>query len=227
MEKIYAKTLNPESFDYQLYDWILKDDDKFIIDGGRDLTSINEEVLKPILNLYNDYYSWDFERWVRDYYDNSIKKYFVDLLPKKTNGKKYSNKEIHDIKVALDSDDREKIIIACLSIIKCTPYKVFGLRGYCQGDYVTLYAPACTEQNTIDYIEAIYFGTGTEIEINEECDDVKDANDICGYTFYTSSWSIEMIKQEIREQVGASDDAEVVLYQFDGYYHTPKYKLAE
>ena len=93
MEKIYAKTLNPESFDYLVYDIREDDGNEVIIDGGRDYISIdNKGYLAAIKKLINDYDSWDFDY----YYHGSIKEFLSDMLPKKENGKRLSpQKDIH------------------------------------------------------------------------------------------------------------------------------------
>ena len=82
--KIYAKTLNPEWFDYQVYKYDVEDNDNVIIDGGREYQGLNTDDLEVIDRLYNDYDSWDWERCLKVYYDNSITKYLNDMLNFKT-----------------------------------------------------------------------------------------------------------------------------------------------
>ena len=69
METIYAKTLNPEAFDYRVYDIREDDGNDVIIDGGRDFTNIDQKgYLIAIKKAISSYNSWDFDY----YYHNSI-----------------------------------------------------------------------------------------------------------------------------------------------------------
>lgn len=214
-KKIYAKTMNPEWFDYRMYE----DDiaENIIIDGGRDFASINEDKLCDIRKLINAYEGWDYEY----YYHNSIKDCVNDYL-KKNNGKKLSPKELHIVKKALESDYRyhseyeEEVAIACLSIIYGEEYDSFGIRGCCQGDYAKVYAPKNTSRKYIDYIEAIYFNTGIEVMVHDENNRVRNANDISGWTFYTDAWNDDDIKEEVANQCGCKV-TQVVLFKFNGY----------
>ena len=231
--KIYAKTLNPECFDYRVYDIREDDDNEVIIDGGRDFINIDQKgyllAIKKVISAYN---SWDYDY----YYKNSIMDLLKDYLPKKENGKKLSPKEAHNIKSIIecwnnDMVEKEDIICECLSIITGKIYKHTGLRGCCQGDYVEAYYPV--EENIrkyLDYIEAWFFGTGTEILVYdgdltpESADDIED-----GWTFYTASWKISDIKEEIRSRSGASKDVEVMLYKYTNTrtIHIDEYELAD
>lgn len=223
--KIYAKTCSPEWFDYRMYE----DDipENFHIDGGRDYGNINGEYLESIQKIIDGFDSWDYEY----YYHNSIKDLLTDYMPKKVNGKKLSPKEMNVIKVALSkyndyrkSDYEENVRIVILSIIYGEPYKAFSIRGCCQGEYAQVFAPANTDQSLIDYIEAIYFATGTEVIVHDEDNEPNDAREISGYSFYTDKYSPEDIKQIIAKDNGCNVE-DVVLYVFDGYYNTPKYQI--
>jgi hypothetical protein len=204
--KIYAKVLDAEYFDYRCYEDDISED--IIVDGGREFTSMNDEYLQAIKKLINDYQCYDYEV----YYENSIKAYLVDMLPKKENGKRLSPVEIHLIKEALDEDNKEKTILTCLKVITGHQYKAVGIRGYCQGDYCDVYCPEETTQDAIDYLEAVYFGTGTEIEIHDENTEVFDADDIYGYRILTTKWKTEDIKKEIASYYKDAKPEDVVLY---------------
>lgn len=221
---VYAKILNPESY---YWDWYIQDiDSKFIIDGGKEFKGVNTDLLAAIKKMIDDYDCWDYQH----YYASSIKDYLKDMLPKKENGKQLSPKEMHTIKELLEKDYNryseyiEDIVIECLSIIKGIKYQAFEIRGCCQGDYATLYSPKNTDRKVIDYIEAVYFGTGYEIMVNDECDDVESADDIVGWTFYTAEYNTENIRKEIAFNCSCKPE-EVVLYEFVGYSRTEKYEL--
>ena len=227
MEKIYARTLNPEFYDYRFYDISEDDGNEVIIDGGRDFSDVDQkDYLKAIKKTIRDYNGWDYDY----YYKGSIMNYLKDYLPKKENGKKLSPKEASIIKKALEAEKDNDIICECLSIITGKIYLMRGLRGCCQGDYIEAYYPVEDGiQKYLDYVEAWYFGTGTEIEIHDDEKDPECAEDITGWTFYTASWKTEDIKNEIRNQCGASDDVKVILYEYTGtkVVKIDQYKVAE
>lgn len=225
---LYAKTLNPESYDYRVYD--LREDDYNVvfIDGGRDFTDIdNKGYLEKIKKAIKEYCDYELEV----YHNNSIKDFIEYYLPKKESGVAYAPCELSFIKKALDEEDDEEVIVRCLSIITGNHYVHVGLRGCSQGDYVDCYYPDnLVKQSYIDWTEAWYFGTGTEIEVDETgCG--TDPDTIEGTTFYSSSWRDEDLKREIRKYCGEKPDDEsvkVVLWKWDGYKpRENKYVLAE
>lgn len=225
---IYAKTLNPEDFDYRVYDISEDDYNEVFILGGRDYCDIdNKEYLAKIKKLINDYDSWDYDY----YYHNKIMDFLRDMLPKKENGKRLSPREAHNIKIVLDKGDEDNSICECLSVITGKEYVHGGLRGCCQGDYVDAYYPTDTSQSYIDFIEAWYFGTGTEILIHDCQIPPKDESEIEGFTFYTGTWNTEQLKREIKSECGYKDedDVDVVLWLYENSTYTrhDNYKRAD
>lgn len=226
---IYARTLNPEIFDYRVYDIREDDGNEVIIDGGRDFSDIDQkDYLKAIKKTISDYNGWDYDY----YYKGSIMNYLKDYLPKKENGKRLSPKEASWLKKVLEFEtDEEEAICQFLTTITGKLYRHKGLRGCCQGDYVEAYYPV---ENGItkylDYVEAWYFGTGTEVEIHEDEKEPECAEDVTGYTFYTASWKTEDLITEIKQQCGykAEDDVDVKLwlYKDTRTVHIDQYELA-
>ena len=95
-KKIYAKTLNPEHFDYRIYDIREDEGNRIIVNGGREYCDIDvNDELKIIKRMLGDFCEYDLQV----YYDGSIKAYIKDMLYplKKDNGKDFSPKEIHRI----------------------------------------------------------------------------------------------------------------------------------
>ena len=229
MAKIYAKTLNPESYDYRVYDISNDDGNTVIIDGGRDYPNIdNTGYLTKIKKLIGEYSDYELEV----YHNNSIMDFLDYYLPKKENGKRLSPKEAHVIKQALETERDADIICDCLSIITGKIYLMRGLRGCCQGDYIEAYYPVEDGiQKYLNWIEAWYFGTGTEIMVHEEDSIPNSSEEVCGWTFYTDSWKIEDIKEEIKANCGYkdTDDVEVVLWLYKSTYSVKHdvYELAE
>ena len=218
MEKIYATTLNPELFDYRVYDISEDDGNTVIIDGGRDYNDIdNTGYLAKIKKLINEYSDYELEV----YHNNSIMDLLGYYLPKKENGKRLSPKEANIIKKSLETGRDIDIICDCLSIITGKIYLMRGLRGCCQGDYVEAYYPVEDGiQKYLNWIEAWYFGTGTEVMVHEEDNIPNSAEDVSGWTFYTDSWQIEDLKKEIKSQCGYkdTDEVEVVLWLYKSSY---------
>ena len=218
MKTVYARTLNPEIFDYRVYDIRENDENDVIIDGGRNFTNIDQKgyliAAKKAISGYN---SWDFDY----YYHNSIMDHLKDYLPKKENGKRLSPKEAHNIKMSIECWNNDKlsyedVVCEILSVITGQIWKHTGLRGCCQGDYVVAYYPVREKiKEYLDWVEAWYFGTGTEVEIHDDEKEPECAEDVAGYTFYTASWKTEDIITEIKQQCGyKAEDVEVKLWVY-------------
>lgn len=229
MKTIYARTLNPEIFDYRVYDIREDDGNEVIIDGGREFSDIDQkDYLKAIKKTIRDYNGWDYEH----YYKGSIMDYLNDYLPKKENGKSLSPKEASWLKKVLELEpDEREIICQLLTTITGKLYRHKGLRGCCQGDYVVAYYPVREKiKEYLDWVEAWYFGTGTEVEIHEDEKEPECAEDVTGYTFYTASWKTEDLITEIKQQCGykAEDDVDVKLwlYKDTRTVHIDQYELA-
>ena len=233
---IYAKTLNPEFFDYRIYEYDIKEDNNIMLVGNDDYSGINEDLFKDIVKMAEEYGGYEYEV----YYHNSIKEFLADMFPKKENGKKLSQKEVSLIKKALDGFNYDKtyhvwieeVVLCSLRIIKGKKYASKELRGYCQGDWIRAFYPVDTDSSWIDYIEAWFFGTGNEVMVHTEDSKVESPDDIDGFTFYTASWKVEDIKREVIEHYGLvtreGDEVEVVLWEFTGYdtIKVDKYQLA-
>ena len=213
---VYAKTMSPESFDYRFYEDDI--DERVMIDGHYDYADLNADLIKTARKMYEDS-EYDLET----NYNNSIKAYAEDRLPKRKNGKRFSTQQLRLMKLALDQNLEEAFIAECISAVMCEEYKVTYLKGSVQREWVIAYVPESMKDNEIAYIEAIYFGTGTEVMIHDDADEPKNGDDVSGYCFYTTKYFADDLKEEIAERVGCSTN-EVVLFMFDGYQRTPKYK---
>lgn len=220
MSKVYARTTGYDSYiDWEGYMEPYIEDGSFILDGGKDLVSFNTEVLKSI------------DKLVDDYEDDGLQ-YCLETYFKKESGKKYSPTELHKIKEALERKDLryydyiENLRIIILSIIKGKKYENRPIHGCSQGDYADLYVAEELPSEVSKDIEAIYFGTGTEIVIDDSEKEIVDPKDISGYAIYTSKYSEDDLKAEIAEQTGCNVK-DVVLWLHDGYTKVSKYKLAE
>lgn len=224
---IYAKTLNPEYFDYRAYEYDIKENPDIILSENRDNPGVNDKLFQDITKMAEGYNCYEYEF----YYHNSIKEYLMDMMPKKENGKKLSPREIAKIKKVLEGYEYsktyncwiEEVMLVCLEIIKGKKYVRRELHGYCQGDWIECWYPVDTDSSLIDYVEAWYFGTGTEVYIYDGEKETIDSPDEMdeGFTFYTASWKIEDIKKEVIDHYGLvlreGDEIEVILWEFKGY----------
>lgn len=101
-----------------------------------------------------------------------------------------------------------------LALVYGKPFTLCTIRGCCQSDWQYM---ICPDEYSIEYrreIETEYFNTGDEWQI----DNVGDT-----FTVYTHGWRDDEKRREIADVVGC-DPSDVILYAFDGYERTPKYK---
>ena len=211
--KIYAKQCDPELFDYRIYEGNVSED--IIVEGNRDYPGFNDGDLKAIKEFINNYNCYDYEV----YYDGKIKDYAYDYLPQKDNGKHLSPSELHQLKQSLDDMDDEETILLCLSIIKGKKYRTACIRGYCQGEWCKVYCPVDTTDKEIDYLEAIYFATGVEIEIDDsDKEDIQNEDEIEGFTYLSTKWNADDIKEEIASLFKDVSPDDVVLYMIERTY---------
>lgn len=131
------------------------------------------------------------------------------------------NDRMNDVNADIP-DLSDESIVDYLSSKYGREYEKREICGCCQGDWNYMYAPKeyCTGEY-IRYVEAVYFGTGTELEIMETEGEIKGPEDIEGTYDYFSEYDLE---KAVKERYG---DAETVLWLFDGWKRTPKYKRAE
>lgn len=209
---IYAKTLNPECFDYMEYDIEQDSCNKIVIDGGKHFKSIDtNDYLKDIKNFIKNGQYNEYEENI------SITELISAYLPKKENGKNYSTKEKHLIQQELKQGIEIDITLVCLSIITNSKYKAKWLYGSCQGNLVLCYYPDYTYCEFLDYVEAIYFGTGTETIIHDEENAPKNADDISGFSFVSVAYNDNELIKDIKRNAGYKEDdedVEVVLYKY-------------
>ena len=97
-----------------------------------------------------------------------------------------------------------------LALVYGKPFTLCTIRGYCQSDWQYLIFPDEYGKEYRDEIETEYFNTGEEWKIDGDGDE---------YTIYTHNDA----RQEIADAVGCNP-SDVILYAFDGYTQTPKYK---
>jgi len=225
MEKTYALIRDTSDMyfceDYYWAEW----DDIVFLGGNEDFKA--SEIVKDILKLEDRY--WEYEH---DYWDN-FTEFLNAYCPKKSNNKKFSKKEIGTIKKALESYDsfkyardyRENLVVVVLSAVKGEKYACKTIRGCSQSDWNILYYPVRLSLKNLNDIEAIYFGTGTEIEIHEGEEDITDPREVEGYSYFTSTCDIEEIKKEIADITHTRPDNVILFKEELKQKYTLEYKI--
>lgn len=213
MKRIYAIQQNRDYIDTDFY-FDFEEESKYLklaIIGGRDFASFTFEEYERAEQNFDDFLN-EFEHLI---YDGKIYSYYgnftnvVNNLFAKNNGKKYTTKEVHQFKLLYERIEKERTYdfedYACeiLELITGNAYKKTAISGCSQGDYADVICPETIENETIDYIEACYFGTGTEYciyeEETEEILSVEELENNCDYAYfdYTALWSAELYKQNL------------------------------
>lgn len=211
-EKIYAKKIYCE--DNYIYWLDIKDNEYYndiFIYGNEHYEGLNGEIIKWIYNELLNYS--DYEK--QFYYKNNAVVMIIDLLH--TQGIKINipyalkvNKIINDYN-SFNHYCKEDAICNILSIIMKKKYNVDCMKGYSQGDWQYIYYPE-NKKDAINYIESVYWNTGSEIMIHEEENIPSNANEINGFCFYTSSYKVEDIKEDIKRECGFCGSIDNIIF---------------
>lgn len=207
---------------------------KFAIEGGRGYQSFKFKEYEAIESEF-DYFLQqmdDIKHKTCYAHYNTITDLLNNIFPK-SNGKKYTSKEIHAYKelynrIEFENNyDYQHYICDILYFMTGTKYTTTSIHGCSQGDYAEVIHPYLSKEK-IDYIEACYFGTGTEYRcyiIDSEkvltVDELKELDD--DFWDYTAEWSEERYKAIIAKQMQIPIE-NVVLYRIASTYTTKHYK---
>lgn len=220
--KIYAEQIAPEYQESPLFmeEW----PENVYIFGNKHYIDHGAEYIENIKNSMYDAAD-ELKALPRGYrnYDSFID-IIADLLPAPENKKEYSRADRLQWRALLLNFDAGAIndadaITAALELITGDEYDAATIRGCCQGDWNNIIYPAKYGAEWLRDFEIEYFNTGAEWRINEGSPD-SDEN----YYFYTHAWNDDGQRAEIAAAVGV-DPADVVLYVFDGYTYTTKYRM--
>lgn len=233
MKKIYAAEIDSEHFDSEAYypELAAVDDDVSILGNPR-LFGVNVAMVADVQNALNDCVS-DFQdsdvgeedRNTTIYYEFG---YLMGGEPTDDQLKRLYDSVDSYVKIGVMSEDEE--ICDLLEIIHGEPFVRKTIRGCCQGDWNGCYLPA-SKLDLLPYIEAVYFGTGTELAIASlENAEGKSAEEIarevvgspdCHY-IYTESYNTAEIKKRVAESEGA-DPEDVALIKIGGAHAVKVY----
>ena len=148
--------------------------------------------------------------------ENGIKQYtdFSTILEAFTGRDNYTRQErkkwIDVVKRWTETDDETRVFCDVLQLLTGIDHKWATLRGCSQSDWQHIIYPAKLGADWLRSFEIEYFNTGTEWEIEEEQ----------GLFIYCTNIDP---RAEIADVMGTDPD-DVILYEFDGWKRTPKYK---
>lgn len=220
--KIYAEQIAPEYQESPLFmeEWpenvYIYGNDVFNNPGEKEIENIKDllydaanELICLQAQKYNSY--------------NSFIDIIANHLPAPKNKKEYSRADRLQWRALLLNFDAGAIrdddaITAALKLITGDDYNAATIRGCCQGDWNNIIYPAEYGREWLKNFEIEYFNTGAEWRIYEN-----DPGSDDYYYFYTHAWNDDGQRAELAAAAGV-DPADVVLYVFDGYIHTAKYR---
>ena len=219
--KIYAKQVPPEYQESPLFmeEW----PENVYVFGNRHFRDRGAEYIENIKNsLYDAADEIKQLQRGRSYY-NSFIDLIADILPAPENKKEYSRADRLKWRALLLNFDAGAIndddaITTALQLITGDEYDAAQICGCCQGDWNNIIYPTKYGREWLREFEIEYFNTGAEWRISENDPDNDD-----NYYMYTHEWRDDGIRAEIADAAGV-DPADVVLYVFDGYTQTARYK---
>ena len=117
---------------------------------------------------------------------------------------------------------REQFVRACLEYATGIVYSAFPIHGSFQGDYATLLLPVDTPKEAVRRLEALYFGEGTGLII-EESDEPRNTPDEIedGFFYFSEEYEPDKLKEVVTELTGCQ---EVVLWTIKGERRVPIYE---
>lgn len=230
--KIYARQIPPEyqesplSYDEEVYNYVS-------VCGNRECNEHFQPVFKRVYDALDNGELSEALEDVKNksgYYSfyRNVTEAINDLLPAEK--EKYSTKDINAIKKLVEEFDSCKsyeaydILCEVLEVVTGNEWDYRTIKGCCQSDWNRAFYQVKDWPDGLNDFEMEYFNLGSEWMVHDEDFEPENPEDISGYTVYCHSYSDDGIKAEIMESMGVSE-AEVILYEFDGYRQTAKYKI--
>lgn len=181
--------------------------------GNKDLVERTSDTFRNIPGMLDDIADEldDLENGLKNYTD------FATILEAYTGRDNYTRVErkawIDVVRRWEETDEETGVFLDALRLITRKEYKSAVLRGSCQSDWQRIIYPSEYSTEWLRAFEIEYFNLGTEWEIEEEQ----------GLSIYCTTYDP---RAEIADVTGA-DPGDIVLYEFDGWKRTPKYKAVE
>lgn len=235
--KYYCKQVNPEFAEsylfYQFkdkktghYGLSFNDDyyaDNIIIDGNNNYMSYWPAGLEHLTkNL--EWFNSDLVGYCGEHGSlTELANYYF----KKWNGKRWSKRELAQWRKVSDLTDDwtrengEEALLLALKLITGKTWRSYSMRGYCQGDWQEGYASEDVSEEALNYMEMCYFNTGEEYLIYDN--EKNFNNEEADTSIYVDGYNK---RERIAEYLECKPE-DLIIYEFDGYTKTPKYKLAD
>ena len=162
-----------------------------IITGNKEFHTWHTQEYDKIMEIGNVYYEYEtlLNPKSNHCYWNSITEFINAYLPK-SNGGKYSTKEIHKWKELLERYatrwNEDDIAEDALELMTGKKWREIKLLGCCQSDWQYGYASEDVSEEYVRYVEMCYFNTGSEYIVFEDRNDFK--HNETGCSMYVDSW---------------------------------------
>ena len=205
-QKIYARQVPPEQADTRDYmDFI--EEYGLIIYGNRFFKEMNTCLIDDAKSFYDD--------------PDVTKVIYCEK------GYVLSEHQLEGLADSVSNHCFNDFLTDYLSAFYQTEYERRKIVGCTQGEWNYAYVPKNQSPEFMSYVEAVYFNSGVEMECcisDEELDSPEGMTD----TFYEyfDLCDEETLKKRIKMLFDCPSDTEVVLWMFDGWIRTPKYKRA-
>jgi len=222
--KYWARQLDPEFFNYEVY-YSEQDaeNDLAWFGGNRDYRDINEDLRKDIAKALEDIY-YDIDN--RDNgdpdaeSDYEIVNYYFHMPNRNEVPKIYIPKivALAEEYSTCRSQDENEVLAEALSLKYGKRFVTGTIRGNSQSDWMDYICPAGLN---VDYIEAVFFATGTEFAITEDRYETEpDWSEANTFTAYTDEWSDTGLVTFVADELGCfpEDVVVMVLEDYRGEY---------
>lgn len=223
--KYWAREVDAERFNGSYY---YNEDDaeneNIWIGGNRRYMTFNKDLIEDVERALDtvDYSDEEDIRYAFTKKDGS------ELLDEQVNELKNLAEEYQTSGINKDSYE---IVADALTIIYDQPFSCKTIHGYSQSDWQYIIYPQDYSQKHIDYIEAAYFGTGTEFEVTTRKitsdkfdDEIADGYEVVN--IYTCAYETDEVKNDIARQLNVSKN-EIGLLLISDTHHITTYDYRE
>lgn len=226
--KIYARQISPE---YQESPLFIDEcfPDNIAVCGNRDFNEHIPDIFKTVSEVLENGELAEMLEDIKacEWYKNATEA-ITDYLPPVKG--RYSTNAVHALKnyvceyATCPRCEEERILLCVLAIVTGKKWDSKIIRGCCQSDWNYIYYPVDEwSKEALEAFETEYFNTGTEWIVHDEEGTPEAPEEINGFSMYCISWNDEGIRKEIADVTGGNPQ-DVVLYAFDGYIQTAKYR---
>lgn len=211
-KKIIAKILPPD--EYYDADEFLDDDyyrENIIVLRNRNNDGYGDVISVSKVDIVIDEFSWEYDaKEARDVLENAFGTH--------KDGREFDESDGEKLITAMhDAYAYIRKVALILEIYDGLHRNYCTLHGCSQGDWAEcVYVDEKGVRDSLDYFEAVWFGTGTLLEVDDDGDVI---------TLYTDEYRVDDIRKYVANCCGV-DVTQVELWAFSEYKRIPQYKLA-